>query len=570
MRHWSFLLWFAICATIGTSVFILVYFSYTPSTAPDLEEATTTKPKNMIVILMDDLGAKDLSYHGSDIPTTYMNEIFETGVEFTNYRAEYICTPGRTSLLTGRHPWQIGMQCHAEISSKQSTGIPAETPSLADLVNAKGAGYKTYFYGKYNAGWAYWDMWPTRKGFDQFVGFHASGEYHRNHTLAEDDTKYGFFKNEAIDFESKGDWDNKIFSDNAVRAIDAHAESDDPFFVFLALQCPHDVPYTSTGDAADEAIIPWQYKEDLNEKCEYYEPRGDTGRYEYCKKLMACDYMIGNVLDRLKETDQWDSTYIFFTSDNGGYQYTNLEKTTEVTPGPDFFGVPPAYVGYSNNWPYRGGKGDFWEGGLRVPTALGGGAVPENLRGTKQDKMTHVTDFAPTMLNLLGQPSDDATLLGVDMLGSEVRDELFLSVRPLSHHNCNSSMEDWQLGIDLQMEAVIYQERYKYLKGYIWADGWYDPDLEIQKDGMLPDTQPCKDSACIYDLTLDPLENTNLADAMPDMVELIEEMIAELKDSPLYKNGQDWNKIDPEDSVFRYDEVWDMEYLWPLGDRPGD
>merc|ERR1711908_146899 len=112
---------------------------------------------------------------------------------------------------------------------------------------------------------------------------------------------------------------------------------------------------------------------------------GDTGRWEFCKKVSACDFLIGSMIQRLKDTGQWDSTYIFFTSDNGGYQYTDLSRMVDL--GMDegnvtFFGVSPAYCGYGSNWPYRGGKGDFWEGSLRVPTVLSGGALPEELKGT--------------------------------------------------------------------------------------------------------------------------------------------------------------------------------------------
>merc|ERR1719499_1696412 len=107
-----------------------------------------------------------------------------------------------------------------------------------------------------------------------------------------------------------------------------------------------------------------------------YEPCDvKDGRPVYCKRIVYLDYMIGEIMNAIKEKGWWDNTLVVFTTDNGASQGVSAN-----TPDGNLV------QNYGSNYPFRGSKGTFYEGAIRVITAIGGHWIPEEMRGTVDER----------------------------------------------------------------------------------------------------------------------------------------------------------------------------------------
>src|SRR5216684_3826582 len=331
---------------------------------------------NIIYIVADDLGWADVGFHGSEIKTPNIDQLAQTGARLEQFYVQPMCTPTRAALMTGRYPLRYGLQTLV-IPASLSYGLPTDEWLLPQAL--KEAGYTTAILGKWHLGHAKREFWPKQRGFDYQYGAQLGEIDYFTHSVG-----------------GKTDWyrDNKpvnekgyvttLLGDDAVRFIDAQ-NSKKPFFMYLAFTAPH---------------TPFQAPQEYIDK---YKQISDPNRRTYAAMITAMDNQIGRVMQALEKRGLRQNTIIIFHSDNGGNQSAHLAGETEVK------GPLPA-----SNGPYRGGKGDLYEGGTRVPSLIN---WPGRIKpGTVVDQMMHVVDYYPTLARLAGASlSKSKPLDGLDM-----------------------------------------------------------------------------------------------------------------------------------------------------------
>ena len=333
-----------------------------------------TKP-NIVFILADDLGWKDVGYHGSDIKTPNIDALAQTGARLEQYYVQPMCTPSRAAFMTGRYPMRYGLQT-AVIPSAGRYGLATDEWLLPQAL--KQAGYQTAIVGKWHLGHFDQKYWPIQRGFDYSYG-PLIGEIdhfkHESHGVTD------WFRNNKL--VNEPGYDTQLFGADAVRLINAH-DTKSPLFLYLAFTAPH-TPYQAPRNYLD------QYKE-----------IADPQRRAYAAQITAMDDQIGKVVDALEHRGIRDNTLIFFVSDNGGTRSNLFAGEAEVK------GDLP-----SNNGPNRDGKGSVYEGGTRV-VALAN--WPGRIKPGVVDGMMHIVDMYPTFVGLAGaELGGNKPLDGIDV-----------------------------------------------------------------------------------------------------------------------------------------------------------
>jgi arylsulfatase A-like enzyme len=331
---------------------------------------------NIIYIMADDQGWKDVGFRAPDIRTPNLDQLAAGGVQLTQFYAQPMCTPTRAALMTGRYPFRYGMQT-AVIPQGGTYGLSLDDYLLPEML--KDAGYATAMSGKWHLGHAKTAFWPRQRGFDSFYGALLGEIDHFTHKSANGNADW-YRNNDAIEEEG---YDNTLFADEAVRVINEH-DLKRPLFLYLAFTSPH---------------TPFQAPQ------EYLERNGqiaDDSRRTYAAMISAMDDGIGRVLEALEKRGMRENTLIVYQSDNGGVVNAFFAGESEVK------GKLPA-----DNGPYREGKGTTYEGGTRVVGLMN---WPGRIKPGTADGMMHVVDMYPTLAALAGaKPGKNKPLDGMDM-----------------------------------------------------------------------------------------------------------------------------------------------------------
>ena len=281
-----------------------------------------TTPPNIVVILADDLGYGDVGVYGcADIPTPNIDSIATNGVLCTNgYVTEPHCSPSRAALVTGRYHERFGYDWGPVTATHNPRrGLPMTETILPQLLTP--AGYVSGAIGKWHLG-SNIELYPTRRGFDEFYGFLDASSTYYNARLFRDETP-------VIETQYLTD----AFTREGVDFINRHAGQ--PFFLYLAYNAPHG-PYQ---------VPPQVYLDRVPNIT-------DPARKTYAAMTVALDYGVGQVLATLQANNLLRNTLVFFLSDNGAPQDAATDGDI------------------SNNAPLRGYKSDVLEGGIRIPFAV--------------------------------------------------------------------------------------------------------------------------------------------------------------------------------------------------------
>lgn len=322
---------------------------------------------NIVYIVADDLGWKDVGFHGSDIQTPNLDRLAQGGVRLEQFYAQPMCTPTRAALMTGRYPHRYGLQTIV-IPSAGTYGLATDERLLPQAL--KEAGYTTLMVGKWHLGHADRKYWPRQRGFD----------YHYGPVLGEID----YFTHAA---HGRTDWyrDNKVVKEkgyatellgrDAVKLIRAQ-DGKQPFFLYVAFTAPH-APYQAPQEYLDR-----------------YKHIADPNRRAYAAMITAMDDQIGAIVAALDERGLRDNTLVVFQSDNGGPRSAKVTGEIDMSGGT----IP------ADNGPYRDGKGTLYEGGTRVVSLMNWpGHLPA---GAVVDESMHTVDMFPTLAALAGAATD--------------------------------------------------------------------------------------------------------------------------------------------------------------------
>ncbi len=362
--------------------------SFNPLVGAETSKATSGKAEkpNVLFILADDLGWKDLSGEGSTFyESPNIDSIASDGIKFTQgYATCQVCSPSRASIMTGKYPARLAITDW--IGAAEGTGwkrntrllpatynhhLPHEDTTLAEAFRE--GGYRTFFAGKWHLGSE--GSLPTDHGFDVNQGGHHRGS-----------PPGGYFtpyKNPQMTDGPHGESLPIRLAEETCKFIEA--ESDQPFFAYLSFYSVHG-PLQTTQEL-------WsKYRKKASQQTDpgsrFIIDRTSPVRQVqdnpvYAGMVESMDTAVGKVLDTLDRLNLADNTIVVFTSDNGGVSAGDGKATS--------------------NLPLRGGKGRQWEGGIREPYYVKwpGEVAP----GTTNDTPVTGTDFYPTLLEIAGLPS---------------------------------------------------------------------------------------------------------------------------------------------------------------------
>ncbi len=360
--------------------------------------AQTAARPNIVLIVADDQGWKDVGFHGSDIATPHLDKLAAGGARLQSFYAQPMCTPTRAALMTGRYPHRYGLQTLV-IPSNARYGLPTDERLLPQLL--ADAGYRTAIVGKWHLGHAERQYWPLQRGFQyQYGPLLGEIDYftHSAHGVRD------WFRQEKP-LVQQG-YATELIGNEAVRWL-GQQSAKQPFFLYLAFTAPH-APYQAPQAWLDR-----------------YKHIADRDRRAYAAMIAAMDAQIGRVVAALDSKGQRENTLIVFMSDNGGPRDARFTGEIDMSNSK----IP------ADNGPWRDGKGSLYEGGVRV-VALANwpGRIPA---GSVVESTLHAVDLMPTFAALAGAPLNGTKPLdGLDQWAAiaegkaSARNEVVIDVEP--------------------------------------------------------------------------------------------------------------------------------------------
>jgi arylsulfatase B len=331
---------------------------------------------HIVYIVADDLGWKDVGFHGSDIKTPHIDKLAHDGARLEQFYAQPMCTPTRAALLTGRYPLRYGLQTLV-IPTPSKYGLPTDEWLLPQAL--KDTGYRTVMVGKWHLGHADRKFWPRQRGFDYHYGAMVGEIDYFTHSSG---NVRDWYRNDRP-IKEQG-YVTQLFGKDAVARIIEH-DPKTPLFLYLAFTAPH-APYQAPKEYLDK-----------------YKHIADPTRRAYAAMISCMDDEIGKVLAALDKKKMRDNTLVVFMSDNGGNQSAMLSGDADVSQ----LKLP------ADNGPYRGGKGMLYEGGTRVAALAN---WPGRIKPAEVQGAMHVVDMFPTLIGLAGSKASKAKPLdGLDM-----------------------------------------------------------------------------------------------------------------------------------------------------------
>ena len=341
-------------ATILSTTFLVISCS-----SHESERRINIENPNLIFILVDDMGWKDLGCYGSTYyETPFIDQLAEEGIRFTSaYAAASICSPTRASIATGKYPARLHLTAFIPGQERPFAKLApvswTKYLKLSELTYAevlKNEGYKTFHAGKWHLG----RIGPEAHGFEVVVkeqGWKAPPQ----------DPKHV-----------------NLYTDATLKFIGENKDS--PFLAVVSHNTVH---------------VPLEEKDSLINKYSKKAP-GDNGQNNPVMAAMieTLDKSVGRIIQGIKELKLENRTYIIFFSDNGGLMNVGDRIAT-------------------SNLPLRGGKSQFYEGGIRVPFIIQGPDIPKN----KEIAFPVISnDLFPTMLGMAGIPlHPDLHLDGINL-----------------------------------------------------------------------------------------------------------------------------------------------------------
>ncbi|TWT76345.1 Arylsulfatase [Planctomycetes bacterium CA13] len=463
---------------------IFICFALCAENAEAIERDPQDHP-NIVLIVADDLGYNDLSCMGqTNFQTPNIDSLSAEGLRFTQFYAGCtVCAPSRACLLTGQHTGHVHQRFNGSIQFRED---PLDI-TIATML--KDAGYSTAMIGKSGLSCNSPDgALPNRKGFDHFFGFTSHGAAHRYYpqTLWKNGLQMTYGGNHGKEGDT---YSGDLFLNESLEWIEAN--KDQPFFLHMSLQQPH-----------ADLQVPSPYRDKFVGK--FDEKPNPDGHYRaethpkatFVGMINYLDDTVGNVRKKLEELHIARNTLVLFTSDNG----------------PHHEGGHSAEA-LDSNGICRGGKRDFYDGGIRVPLiAWWPGTIQS---GQSSDVISAFWDFPPTACQLAG-------------------------IRP------PGEMDGLSLVPTLTGEGKQAQHDYLYWEFYeqggkqaVRQKQWKAIRLNVNKspDGPVE----------LYDLATDPSEMQNIATKRPEIAKRLAAIMKQAhvpSESISFRDGPKKNKSD--------------------------
>jgi arylsulfatase A-like enzyme len=355
-----------------------------------------SRQPNIVFLLIDDLGYADCGFNGGQqIKTPNIDRLAKSGTIIDSHYVQPVCSPTRSTLLTGRYPTRTGV--YTIVSPGAPWGLPLAERTLADALRS--AGYRTALTGKWHLGEFEKAYQPNARGFDhQYGHFFGMLDYYTHDRL----NKLDWFRN-GEPLKEEG-YTTHLITAEACKVIESGDKSK-PLFLYVPFNGVHS-PFQAPAD--------------------YLKPYGALkgNRQKLAGMLAAVDEAIGKIEDSLRKAGMLENTLIVFSSDNGG--------------------PPPG-----DNTPLRDFKGTIFEGGTRAAAfATWPGRIPADQRVRQP---MHMVDWYPTLIKLAGGTLEQKLPIdGLDVWPMLTKDapsphDAILSVSTQGPSRAAVRMGDWKL-----------------------------------------------------------------------------------------------------------------------------
>jgi len=449
------------------SLSLLLLALLLPAVTAIATTAAAAERPNVVVLLADDLGYRDIGCYDGPVKTPALDQLAKQGVRFTDfYSGCAVCSPSRATLMTGRHHIRTGVYSWIHDPSQNSHLLKREI-TLAEVL--KQQGYATAHVGKWHLGL------PTNKrdkptpdehGFDYwFATWNNASPSHQN--------PRNFIRNGQPVGKIEG-YSCQIVVDEATRWLHKHRDKKAPFFLNVWFHEPH-APIAAPDD------IVKQYGK-LNDRAAVY-----SGT------IHNTDRAIARLLAELKKIDDPENTLIVYASDNGSYR-------NDRTGG------------------LRGRKGQNWEGGIRVPGIF---CWPGTIAKSRvEDEPAGLVDVLPTVCGLLDiDPPQHRHLDGSDLspLLLTKTNRTFRRHQPLFWHLQKSrpivAMRDGKY-------SLVADPDYELSRSNMFREAWIP---KIKTGGYT--------NFRLYDLSRDPKQQNDISAQKPEVLARLKKELLQINTS---------------------------------------
>ena len=394
-----------------------------------MEEGKDNRP-NIILIMADDMGFSDLGFFGSQIQTPNLDRLAENGLVFNQFYNTSRCCPSRAALLSGlyQHQAGVGGMTHDQGYPGYRGFLNDQCVTIAEVLKA--SGYQTMMSGKWHLG-SRPENWPSKRGFDKFYGIPEGGGVYF-YPFAK---KRNVVLNDQIVQPDASFYSTYAFNHYAVEFLKEAQKENKPFFLYLPHIAPHFPVQAPKHEykkylgkfrqgfqflrqhrydemkkrgilsgsvalsTADEQVLDWDRLSE-SEKDTF-----DLKMAIYAAQMEIMDRGVGQIVQQLKQMEQFDNTIIFFLSDNGG---THENITARYANMNGELGTVNSYRSYSRSWanvsntPFRMYKHWVHEGGISSPLIL---HYPRLVKKHGVvSAVAHIMDIMPTCLELAKTP----------------------------------------------------------------------------------------------------------------------------------------------------------------------
>ena len=337
---------------------------------------SAAKNPNIVYIMADELAYYELSLMGNRyIKTPNIDKFAAEGIRFTSALAGApVCAPLRCNLMTGKHAG------HASIRANDG-GTPLRENETTIASMLKNIGYETGGFGKWGCGGRDSTGVPEKHGFDLFYGYYDQVHAHSFYP--------SYLIRNSIEVElkgNKGGRSGQTYSHYQIMEAGLsfiREKKDKPFFCYFPITPPHGMYDIPKNDPS------WK----LYENDEWIkDPSISQDIKNYAAMVSMVDYNVAQILNLLRELNLEKDTIVFFTGDNGGQDRFRSKKSPRGFFGPN--------VNPKTGVEFRGGKGNLFEGGLRIPYLV---RWPGRINsGQVNDLIFYQPDVLPTLADLTG------------------------------------------------------------------------------------------------------------------------------------------------------------------------
>ena len=395
-----------------------------------------------------------------------------------------------------------------------ATALPKHVTLISEVM--KEAGYSTHHVGKWHLGMTRLWQYPTSRGFDTSFGFmDGQADYVTQRALVDAGGARSSWACPGIDLQSDGtpaigrngafamDW----FKGHTAYAIKNRTEPMKPLFLFVAMQAMH---------------TPSPGPEMLQELMGLYKAAGnDDARFAESNALITlADRVLEYTVAALREAQMWPNTLLVHLSDNGGQVVPNAMN----------------HLPQGSNWPLRGMKRSYFEGGVRVPAFVAGGALPMAARGKLVNGYIHIADWLATLSEVAGVPHEYTPASDELQSGSISMAAYLAGGGESSSPRTSMTLGAGDTSGTVNWAEAVIHGGWKLINGSqpcTWSmwQGPMFPNVTTHQADKYTASAECvhKETTFLFNIREDPHETTNLAESNPEVRDILLDRLAKAR-----------------------------------------